>query len=223
MGIETAIIGGIGASALGSRSARKAAKSAAETQAQAAAQANSLEREMWQQGREDMAPWLTQGKASLAQLGGLTKDGGDLMRRWTPADLSKDPGYQFRLGEATRGVDRAMAARGLSNSGVALRELSRVNQGMASEESMNAYNRDIQQRQNIFNMLSSLANTGQVTGQQLSASGSQYAGNVGQNLGQAANAIAAGKVGAAQANQNMLSDLFGLGVWGGYQKGIFKK
>ena len=221
MGIETAIIGGIGASALGSRSARKAAKSAAETQAQAAAAANSLEREMWERNREDMSPWLTQGKSSLSQLADLTKPGGSMLRQWTPADLSKDPGYQFRLGEATRGTNRAMAARGLSNSGTALRELSRVNQGMASEEAMNAYNRDMQQRQNVFNMLSGLANTGQIVGQNLGQAGSQFASAYGQNLGQAADARASQYAANAQAKQNMLSDVLGLGMQFGTKKGWF--
>ena len=175
---------------LGGRAERKAAKNAANAQIGAANQANALEKQMYEQSRADQMPWLEQGKASLSQLANLTKPGGELMRTYGAADFEADPGYQFRLGEATRGADRAMAARGLTNSGTALRELSRVNQGMASDEFQNAYNRWMQQRQNQYNMLSGLANTGQVTGGQLADLGSGYSGQYGQNLGQAANARA---------------------------------
>lgn len=175
---------------LGGRSERKAAKNAAEAQIGAANQANALEKQMYEQSRADQMPWLEQGKVSLSQLAGLTKPGGELMRTYGAADFEADPGYQFRLGEAAKGADRAMAARGLTNSGTALRELSRVNQGMASDEFQNAYNRWMQQRQNQYNMLSGLADTGQVTGGQLASIGSNYSNQYGQNLGQAANARA---------------------------------
>ena len=175
---------------LGGRAERKAAKRASEAQMGAAFQANELEKKMYEQSRADQMPWMEQGKNSLAQLGQLTKWGGDFRKPFDMSQFEADPGYQFRLGEANRGVDRAMAARGLTNSGTALRELSRVNQGMASDEFQNAYNRWAQERQTQYNMLSGLANTGQVTGGQLANLGSDYSNQYGQNLGQAANARA---------------------------------
>jgi len=184
---------------LGGRAERKAAKNAAEAQIGAANQANALEKQMYEQSRADQMPWLEQGKASLSQLANLTRPGGELMRTYGADDFQADPGYQFRLSEATRGADRSMAARGLTNSGTALRELSRVNQGMASDEFQNAYNRWMQQRQNQYNMLSGLANTGQVTGEQLANIGSNYSNQYGQNLGQAANARASSFVAGGRA------------------------
>lgn len=184
---------------LGGRAERKAAKNAANAQIDAANQANALEKQMYEQSRADQMPWLEQGKASLSQLAALTKPGGELMRTYGAADFEADPGYQFRLSEANRGADRAMAARGLTNSGTALRELSRVNQGMASDEFQNAYNRWMQQRQNQYNMLSGLANTGQVTGEQLASLGGNYSNQYGLNLGQAANARASSYVAAGRA------------------------
>lgn len=175
---------------LGGRAERKAAKRASEAQMGAAFQANELEKKMYEQSRADQMPWLEQGKNSLAQLGQLTKWGGDFRKPFDMSQFEADPGYQFRLGEANRGADRAAAARGLTNSGTALRELSRVNQGMASDEFQNAYNRWVQERQTQYNMLSGLANTGQVTGGQLANLGSDYSNQYGQNLGQAANARA---------------------------------
>ena len=179
---------------LGGRAERKAAKRAAEVQVDAANKANELEKYMYDQSRADQMPWLEQGKVSLSQLASMTRPGGELMRTYGTEDFQADPGYQFRLGEATRGADRAMAARGLTNSGTALRELSRVNQGMASDEFQNAYNRWMQQRLNQYNMLSGLANTGQVAGEQLASLGRNYANQYGQNLGQAADARASSYV-----------------------------
>ena len=184
---------------LGGRAERKAAKRAAEVQVDAANKANELEKYMYDQSRADQMPWLEQGKVSLSQLASMTRPGGELMRTYGTEDFQADPGYQFRLGEATRGADRAMAARGLTNSGTALRELSRVNQGMASDEFQNAYNRWMQQRQNQYNMLSGLANTGQVAGEQLASLGRNYANQYGQNLGQAADARASSYVAAGRA------------------------
>lgn len=175
---------------LGGRAERKAAKRASEAQMGAAFQANELEKKMYEQSRADQMPWMEQGKNSLAQLGQLTKWGGDFRKPFDMSQFEADPGYQFRLGEANRGADRAAAARGLTNSGTALRELSRINQGMASDEFQNAYNRWAQERQTQYNMLSGLANTGQVTGEQLANLGSDYSNQYGQNLGQAANARA---------------------------------
>lgn len=184
---------------LGGRAERKAAKNAAGAQIDAANQANALEKEMYYQSRADQMPWLEQGKASLSQLAGLTKPDGELMRTYSAADFQADPGYQFRLNEATKGADRAMAARGLTNSGTALRELSRVNQGMASDEFQNSYNRWMQQRQNQYNMLSGLADTGRVTSEQLASLGNNYSNQYGQNLGQAANARASSYIAGGRA------------------------
>lgn len=184
---------------LGGRAERKAAKRASEAQMGAAFQANELEKKMYEQSRADQMPWLEQGKNSLAQLGQLTKWGGDFRKPFDMSQFEADPGYQFRLGEANRGADRAAAARGLTNSGTALRELSRVNQGMASDEFQNAYDRWAQERQTQYNMLSDLANTGQVTGGQLANLGSDYSNQYGQNLGQAANARASSFVAGGRA------------------------
>ena len=190
---------GIVGDLLGGRAERKAAKNAAGAQIDAANQANALEKQMYEQSRADQMPWLEQGKASLSQLAGLTKPDGELMRTYSAADFQADPGYQFRLSEATKGADRAMAARGLTNSGTALRELSRVNQGMASDEFQNSYNRWMQQRQNQYNMLSGLADTGRVTSEQLASLGSDYSNQYGQNLGQAANARASSYIAGGRA------------------------
>lgn len=211
MGIETALIGGALASGFSARSQRKAAKSAAAAQEQAAQAANETEWKMYQQGREDLEPWRKQGAQSLSQLAGMMRPGTDMTTRFSAQDFQADPGYQFRLGEAQRGMDRSQAARGMLNSGAALKEAMRVSQGMASDEYQNAYNRWAQQNSDIYNRLAGLANTGQQTSNQLAQLSGNYASQYGQNIGQAANSRASAYAAKAGANQNMMSDLIGLG------------
>lgn len=211
MGIETALFGGALASGLSARSQRKAAKSAAAAQAQAAQAANETEWKMYQQGREDLEPWRKQGAQSLSQLAGMMRPGTDMTTRFSAQDFRADPGYRYRLSEAQKGMDRSQAARGMLNSGAALKEAMRVNQRMASDEYQNAYNRWAQQNSDIYNRLAGLAHTGQQTSNQLAQLSGNYASQYGQNIGQAANARASAYAAKAGANQNMLSDLMGLG------------
>ena len=212
MGIETALLAsGVLASGVGARSQRKAAKSAAAAQEQAAQAANETEWKMYQQSREDLEPWRKQGAQSLSQLAGMMRPGTDMTTRFSARDFQADPGYQYRLSEAQKGMDRSQAARGMLNSGAALKEAMSVNQGMASDEYQNAYNRWAQQNSDIYNRLAGLANTGQQTSNQLAQLSGNYASQYGQNIGQAANARASAYAAKASANQNMLSDLMGLG------------
>ena len=196
------LVGGglAGLSALSSRSQRKAAKSAAAAQEQAAQAANKMEWDMYQQGRKDIEPWREQGARSLAQLAQMTQPGQRI-------DLSADPGYQFRMQQGQQALERSLARSGMSNSGAALKSAERLGQGMAADE----FDR-------IYNRLAGLANTGQVTAQSLANMGTNYAGQYGQNVGQAANARASAYGAKAQANHNMLSDLIGIagmtGVFG---------
>jgi len=87
------------------------------------------------------------------------------------------PDYQFALEEGNRSVNQGLAARGMSNSGAAMKELTRYGQGMAS-----------QQLGNYTNRLAALAGIGQ------SATGS--VANAGMN---AANNISQGQMAAGDA------------------------
>jgi len=218
MGIETALIGGALTSGFGARSQRKAAKSAAAAQEQAAQAANETEWKMYQQSRKDLEPWRKQGAQSLSQLAGMMRPGTDMTTRFSSQDFQADPGYQFRLQQGNQGLNRSQAARGMLNSGAALKAAMKFGQGLASDEYQNAYNRWAQQNSDIYNRLAGLANTGQQTSNQLAQLSGNYASQYGQNIGQAANARASAYAAKAGANQNMLSDLMGLGSMYYYSK-----
>ena len=190
-----AVIGG-GLSLVGGALGADAASDAAEMQQQSANAAIEEVRRQYDQNRADQMPWLQAGQASLAD---LMSQMGSLTTPYTQADFQNDPGYQFELAEGQRALDAAARARGLYGSSGALRELLRYSQGLASTRYQDAWNRDLTNRQNTFNMLSGVSGTGQVTAGNLGAMGQSTANTVGDLLTQTGNAQAAGRVGSANA------------------------
>lgn len=120
---------------------------------------------------------------------------------YTPAMFAKgiDPGYQFRLSEGLKALDRQAAARGGLISGSALKAATRYGQDMGSQEFMNAFNRYQTERTGTLNPLQSLAGVGQSATNQLVASGQNFANQTGEAYMGAANARASGYIGGANA------------------------
>ena len=152
-------------------------------------------------------PWLEAGRNALAKLG--TGFSGQV-------NMAQDPGYQFRLSEGMKALERSAAARGGLISGGALKAASRYGQDYASNEYQNAYNRALSQ----YNTTAALAGVGQTAANTLGQAGQTMASNVGEAYQNAANARASGYVGGANAlnqglntylnynqNQNMLNAL----------------
>lgn len=128
---------------------------------------------------------------------------GSLMRDFTTQDFHTDPGFEFRLSEGQKALDRSAAARGGLFSGETLKANDRYNQDFASNEFSNAYNRFQTNRTTKYNFLSNAAGGGQVAANNLANVGAQYAGNIGNayqtGYGNAANARASGYIGAANS------------------------
>ncbi len=99
----------------------------------------------------------------------------------------KSPGYQFRLDEGTRAVERSAAAKGKLMSGGLLRSLTEYGQGLASSE-FNSY----------ANRLASMAGIGQTATQYTGQLGASAAGQYGATSGQLGQTIMSG--GQAQAS-----------------------
>lgn len=123
---------------------------------------------------------------------------GSLLDEFTGEDLENDPGYQFRLNQGNQALDRSAAARGGLYSGNQLRALGRYNQDFASTEFTNAFNRDRTDRNNIFNMLSGVAGTGQASTNLVGQQGMNFGQQAGNNAIGAGNARASGYL--AQGN-----------------------
>ena len=68
-------------------------------------------------------------------------DPNSLMRNFGAADFQTDPGYNFRLSEGLKAIDRQAAARGGLISGAGLKAAGRFGGDLASQEYGNAFNR----------------------------------------------------------------------------------
>jgi hypothetical protein len=205
----------LGSSLLGSRSASKAA----DVQVAAADRAAELQREMFQQTREDQAPYRQAGYNALAE---MQRTAGNVPGafRFGAGDYQADPGYAFRLSEGQKALDRQAAARGGLISGGALRAAQRYGQEMGSQEFGNAYNRaltgyntGVASENQLYNRQAGLAGIGQTSANLVGQAGQNYATNVGNLMTGGAAAQAAGQVGAANAITG------GLGTYLNYNQG----
>jgi hypothetical protein len=183
--------------AMGSRAAGKAAS----TQAEAVDRSAEVQREIFERQVELQQPWLKAGEQALNRLTPLAT-------QYTPFGMQQfqaDPGYQFRMSEGMKALERGAAARGGLLSGSTLRATQRFGQDLASQEYQNAFNRYQAERTARLQPLQSLAGVGQTTAQQLSGQAGQMGTNVGQAMQAGAAARASGYVGQANALTGALS------------------
>jgi hypothetical protein len=137
-------------------------------------------------------PYAALGGQAATQLAAGTGPGGDLTRAFNFSDIQNlDPGYQFRMDQASKALQASAAAKGAALGGGTLSSLMSLNQNMASAEAQNAFSRLTQQQQQRFNMLNSLVGTGyQAAGQQAGniTGANQFLASQGltgaQNIGQ---------------------------------------
>lgn len=187
-------------------------RDAINSQSDATRAANETQRYMYDTTRSDLQPWR---EAGVSGLDAIQREMPDLTRKFTMSDFTADPGYQFRMAEGTKALERSAAAGGGINSGRTMKALTRFGQDLASQEYGNAYNRFNTDQDKRFNKLSSLAGIGQSATSQLGQAGQNYANQVSGNQIGMGNANAAAYI--AQANrQNAL--LTG-GMQGGSQLG----
>ncbi len=151
------------------------AKNAADAQAKAAQQGIDLQRQIYGQQRADQAPYLQAGQQSLASLMGLMSD---------PSQIQNSAGYQFRMSEGQKALERSAAARGSLMGGGFAKGLARYSQGLASDEYGNQFGR-----------LAQIAGMGQGSANSMGNFGSHYADSTSNLYGAQGNANAAGITG----------------------------
>jgi len=176
----SAIIGA-GASIFGGNKAadeqKKASKKAAKLQKQALAQQLALTK-----------PYVEAGTNALAEYQKMAPYEDFGMKQF-----EADPGYNFRMAEGMKALERSAAARGLLQSGGTLKGIQQYGQNLASSEYENAFSRYLTQREARMDPYRYLSGQGQ-------AAAVGQAANVG-STGAALADIAAqrGNVQAAQA------------------------
>jgi hypothetical protein len=193
----------VGSAVIGSVASSKAAGA----QASAADKSAQLQYDQFQQTRADQEPFrqagITTQNELMRQLGLGGEAGsagyGNLMRNFSQQDFQADPGYQFRLSEGLKGLDRQAAARGGLISGGALKAAQGYGQDLASQEYQNAFNRYQTNRGSVYGMLSGQQGVGQAATNALGAAGQNYANQAGEAYMGAGNARASGYIGAANA------------------------
>lgn len=147
-----------GTSAYAASTQADAAENAANTQAKAADRASEVQRQLYEQSRQDLAPYREVGQRTLGTLQdlagqysggpGLSVNAG-LPQPYSPEqftgqiDLFRDPSYQFRVNEGLRAIEHRAASRGQLQSGNTLKDLTRFGQEAASQEYGNAYQRSL--------------------------------------------------------------------------------
>ena len=176
-------------------------KSAADTQARAAREAAAAQERMFERQVQLQEPWRKAGEEALNKLIPLASN-------YTPFGMQQfqaDPGYQFRLQEGLKTLQRNAAARGGALSGRTLLGAERFGQGLASQEYQNAFNRYQAEREAQLNPLQSLAGVGQTSANYLSGAAQNLGTNLGEIGMQGANARASGYVGMTNALTNALN------------------
>lgn len=182
--LGSALIGAAGSAAAGifggnkaAKSQKKAAKKAAKAQKNALAVQTKL-----------VEPYVEAGKNALAEYQKMAPYEDFGMKQF-----EADPGYNFRMAEGMKALERSAAARGLLQSGGTLKGIQQYGQNLASSEYENAFSRYLTQREARMDPYRYLSGQGQ-------AAAVGQAANVG-STGAALADIAAqrGNVQAAQA------------------------
>lgn len=141
-------------------------------------------------GQAAQMPWRAAGQSALGEqvdLMGLGANGAEGQL----ASLMKSPGYEFRLGEGQKALERSAAARGGLFGGATGKALTRYGQDYGSNE----YGNRLAQ-------LSSLSGQGQAAASGMAGLGTQYAGNVSNLLTNQGNAGAAASIAQGSAKQS---------------------
>lgn len=131
---------------------------------------------------------------------------GSLLKPFGMEDFQVDPGYQFRQSEGMKGIENSAAARGMQLSGSNLKDLTRFNQGLASDEYSRAFGRDALEKDRTYNYLSGTSSAGQNAAAQTAQFGQMGTNNISDLYTQMGNSQAAGTIGGANALSNAFTN-----------------
>lgn len=213
--IAAAIVGG---SVVSGMIGAGAAEDAANIQASAADRQSQVQKQIFDIQNKQQAPFRGAGYTALNRIGSLlpgeytqydvegnpigTGTGtGYLTKEFTNLDLNQylAPNYQFQLEQGQGATRNLLNATGGFVGGNTLKGIQDYTQNFAKGAYTDAFNQFQTQRGNIYNTLANIAGIGQTSVGQTGSALQNYGTNVA-NLGVgAANAQAAGTIGAANA------------------------
>lgn len=210
--IAAAIVGG--SAIVGGVLQSNAAGRASDKQLQGTRESNATQKAMYDQTREDNMPALDARNASLQRMRELLGIGGDAASKGygslgggiNPGDVQNEAGYQFGLNQGLTAQSNQLGARGMRNSGAAIKAATRYGNDYATTKYDNAFNRIVANRSAQLNPLQSLAGASQTGASTVANAGGNYANTVSGNqtaLGNAlgANSLAQGNIWGGALNQ----------------------
>jgi hypothetical protein len=115
------------------------------------------------------------------------------------AQFQADPGYQFRMSEGMKALERSAAARGLLQSGGTLKGIQQYGQNLASSEYENAFSRYLTQREARMDPYRYLTGMGQAAAAGQAANVGTTGAALADIAAQRGNVQAAGTMGAVNA------------------------
>lgn len=127
-----------------------------------------------------LQPYQTAGSTALDS---LTR----MLTKPATFQFQADPGYQFRLSEGLKTINRQAAAHGAAGGGATAKAAAQFSSGLASTEYDNAWNRWNTGRQQQLNGLSTVAGMGERAGEvsgQFGMTGAQYNAGLGEQAAQ---------------------------------------
>lgn len=131
---------------------------------------------------------------------------------FTQADYQQDPGYDFRLAEGQKALERSGSAKGMTLSGPGVKALTRYGQDFGSNEFQNAYQRFAGERSygtgeyqrafdrfsndrnTRFSQLAAVAGIGQTANGQSNSAGADFGANAGNLITDAGSANAQAQI-----------------------------
>lgn len=193
--LASAVIG-IGGSLIGASMQASSADKAAQAQVDSTDKQIASNEKTLAQQREDQRPWREAGTAALKQLEAGIADGSFDPSKF---EFKADPGYQWRLDQGQKAIERGASARGNLFSAGTQTAIGAYGQEFASNEYDRAFQRNRQAKNDNFNALAAVAGTGQrATDVITNATGN--AGQLNNNaIGAGGNALAQGYLGQGAA------------------------
>jgi hypothetical protein len=214
---------GAAASIFGGKKQSDAAKSAAKAQTQAtqatiAQQERALERQIGLQ-----EPFRQTGVNALA---GYEAASAPSYAPFGMPQFQADPGYQFRMSEGLKALERSAASRGLLQSGGTLKDITRFGQDVASQEYQNAFARYMTEqdrmRRERLDPLEYRIGLGQAAASGQAANVGSTASAVGGLTTSLGNIRSAGIMGQANAFTGALGNIAGLASQGAEAYGQYQ-
>ena len=200
--IGSAVIGAAGSAAGGIFGGNKAA----DAQKNASKRAIKFQKEALKQQMALTKPYVEAGTNALAEYQKMAPYEDFGMKQF-----EADPGYNFRMAEGMKALERSASARGLLQSGGTLKGIQQYGQNLASAEYENAFSRYLSEREASMEPYRYLTGLGQAAAAGQAANIGSSGATLAEIAAQRGNTSAALATGTAGAIGNAFSSI-GQGV-----------